>query len=703
MTDTFTGTTPAYTELLMKELENARDLARAQYQPYVPQQGLERVAPFSPLQEQSFDLAEQMGREQQPGGYYPNIYGEAQGAIRNALGQNVAPFINRATGPTNIEEFYNPFQEQVIRNLEKEGARNLQENILPNVNARFIGAGQYGSTGHQNLTNRAIRDTVEAASKARAGAQAEGFNTALQGALGKQQTQLQGGQLAGKDIERQMLGGEALQNLAGARQGTAIRNVGVLGQLGGQQQQQQQNQSNIAYQNFQQQANFPYQKQSFLSEQLRGLQPQTQVYPGSPPLTPPMQPQASPYTQAGGLLAGMTGAYNQRPQGYAHGGVIKKLSHHRHYAEGGPLSPIQQGANHAIDTAELQAVREQANKFSRPNVDPFWSSIARAGFDIAANRQPGVLAKLGQAGGAGLSEYHSQLANQDQRDLQSAKIMEMIDNTKRLQAERNREHAMKVEEFGEKKRQFGMEHGIHAGLLGLAKEKFEHEKGLYEKGLKGIKGLKGKDDLYKKSNQAALEESRKSITTLPALKNNLNQLKILAEKLDTGPTKGRIARASSTLGSLAGVGTAEDIDAFDSLTNSLVLDLGNQLKGSQIALGKLKIIEQSKPQLTKVKGGNLEIINHMKDLTTLAEDKARFINKALKSNVNAIDAEDAFNQYADAKLEYEERGEKFPNKPEDFLEGLESGKEVGIAPSSPAPMDLSSMSDEELMKIAGVQ
>ena len=703
MPNEFQGTTPAYTELLMKELENARDLARAQYQPYVPQEGLERVAPFTPLQQQTFGLAEEMGREQQPGGYYPEIYEESRGAIRNALGQNVAPFINRATGPTNIDEFYNPFQEQVIRNLEREGARNLQENILPNVNTRFIGAGQYGSTGHQDLTNRAIRDTQEAASKARAGIQSEGFNTSLNAALGKQQTQLQGGQLAGKDIERQMLGGEALQNLAGARQGTGARNIGILGQLGGQQQQQGQNLSNIAYQNFQQQANFPYQKQSFLSEQLRGLQPQTQVYPGAPNPTPPMQPQASPWTQAGGLLAGATGALNQQ-RGYAHGGIVKKLSHHRHYANGGSLSPIQQGANAAIDTAELKSMRDQASGLSRPNVDPFWASIARAGFDVAANRQPGVLAKLGQASGQGLNEYHSQLANQDQRGIESAKIMQMIDYTKRLQAERNRSHELEKEKFGQHQKEFGMQHGLQAGHLGLAKEKLEFEKGLYEKGIKGLGGMgirKAEEDLYKKSNQAAIEESRKSLSALPALKSNLNQLKGLAEKLDTGPTKGRIAKASSTMGSLAGVGSAEDIDNFDSLTNALVLDLGNQLKGSAIALGKLKIIEQSKPQLTKVKGGNLEIINHMQDLTSLAEEKARFINKALKSNVNALEAEDAFNQYADAKLEFEEKGEKFSNKPEDFLEGLESGKEVGIF--SPSSIDLSSMSDDELMRIAGVQ
>jgi hypothetical protein len=345
-------------------------------------------------------------------------------------------------------------------------------------------------------------------------------------------------------------------------------------------------------------------------------------------------------------------------------------------------------------------MRDQATKLSTPNVDPFWASIARAGFNVASNRQPGVLAKLGEAGNAGMNEYQSQLGHQDNRGLQSAKIMNLIDNTRRLQAENNRKHQFETEKFAEDNKQFGMTHGIHKGTLGLAREKFEHERGLYDQGLKGLKGSQGKaaDDLFKKSNQAALEEARKSISTLPTLKSNLSNLKALAEKLDTGPTLGKIARSSSTLGSLAGVGSAQDIDAFDSLTNSLVLDLGNQLKGSQVALGKLKIIEQSKPQLTKVKGGNIEIINHMQDLTKLAEEKARFINKSLKNNINAIDAEDAFNQYADAKLEYEEKGEKFPNTPDDFLEGAEYKD-----PENSSSVDLSSMSDEELEKIAGKQ
>lgn len=678
---------------ILKELiEKQRQLSEEKYQPYPG----ERIAPFSPLQEQGFGLAQQLA---QPA---PE-YGEARGTIQEALGRNIEPYLQGATrvpGAQDINQFMNPYQQQVVENIGRLGSRNLMENILPGIQNRFVSSGQYGSTGQQNLTNRAIRDTQQAVSQAQGQALQGGYNTALQAALGQQERQLQAGQLAGRDVERRLLGGEALQNLAGAQQAQGLRGVAALGQLGGQQQQQEQNAANIAYQNFQAQQAHPYQQAGRLSEVVRGLPLNTSVYQGNVQPTPPPAPQASPYTQAGGLVGGLSGLARQ---GYAHGGEVKKLTHHRHFADGGRLNPIQQGSNAAMDTAELQSMRQQAMRLQQPQGDPFGASLARAGFNIAANRQPGVLAKLGEAANAGLSEYQSQAAHQDARGLQSAKIMDLIQKTRDMQAERAQRHGLEQQKLSQHEKHFGMTHGLHAAQLGLQKERLGMEKELYEKGLKGKGGAGAGKDLFTKSNQAALEESRKAISTLPSLKSNLNQLRGLAEKLDTGPTKGRIARASSTLGSLAGVGSAEDIDRFDSLTNALVLDLGNQLKGSQIALGKLKIIEQSKPQLTKVKGGNIEIIDHMKDLTQLAEEKAKFMSKSLKSNYNAIDVENAFNQYADAKLEFEEKGKKFPNTPEDFLEGLEESREVGITPNSPEPMDLSSISDEELMKIAGVQ
>ncbi len=476
---TFQGTPEWYggaQGILKPLLERARNESLAQYQPY----GGERIAQFAPFQEEAFRLASQEANAP----YYPQLYEQAQGAIQGGLGQNVsgtiAPYLQRGTASPveNIQQYMNPYQEQVVNNIGRLGSRNLTENILPNVQNRFVGAGQYGSTQQQNLTNRAIRDTQEAVSQAQANALHGGYNTALQTSIGQQGRSLEAGQLAGatagRDIERQMLGAEALQNLAGTRQAQSLRNVGVLGQLGGQQQQQAQNAANVAYQEFQNQRNYPFFQTARLNEIARGLPVNTQQFASSVSPTPPMAPQASPYTQAGGLLAGATGALGQR---YAHGGEVKKLTHHRHYADGGALNPIQQGANTAIDTAELKAMRDQATNLARPQVDPFWASISRAGFNIAANRQPGVLAKLGQAGGEGLNEYQSQLAQQDQRGLQSAKIMNMIDNTRRLQAERNRVHEFEREKFGQHQKEFGMTHDIEKSKLGLLKEKLEYKKG----------------------------------------------------------------------------------------------------------------------------------------------------------------------------------------------------------------------------------
>lgn len=487
----FQGTPDWYggsTGVLREDVDEARKIRQLPYEPYTPAPGTSRIAPFSPLQQESFDLARRIAQPSPQ-------YGQAQNAIQNSLNRNiygeVHPYLQRGTtapGAAEIGQFMNPYQQQVVENIGRLGSRNLIENILPNIQNRFISSGQYGSTGHQNLTNRAIRDTQEAISNSQAQALHGGYNTALQAALGQQERQLQGGQLAGsiagREADRQLFGAEALQNLAGAEQTHGLRGTGILSQLGGQQQQQEQNAANIAHQNFVEQRNFPYKQAAFFNEMIRGLPVNTQIYGSNVQPTPPMAPQSSPYTQAGGLLAGVSGLMNQR-QGYAQGGEVKKLSHHRHYAEGGSLSPIQQGANAAIDTAELKDMRNQAQRLSTPQVDPFWSSIARAGFNIAANRQPGVLAKLGEAGNAGLNEYQSQLTNQDQRGLQSAKIMSMIDATRRLQAENDRKHQLDLEKFGQQKKQFEMNHGISAGHLALAKEDHDLKKKMLEKGNSG--------------------------------------------------------------------------------------------------------------------------------------------------------------------------------------------------------------------------
>lgn len=736
---TFQGTPGWYGT---KELaQRAEENSRIPFQRYNER----RIAPFSGQQTLGFNIAEREATNPE----YQQNYGEAIGTVRNATGQNILPqlqpYLTQATqNPTiNAQQYMNPYQDQVVNRIGTLASRNLTENILPKVRDSFIGAGQYGSTGHQDLTGRAIRDTQEAVAGAQGQALQGGYNTAMNTAVGQQERNLQTGQLLGSSqenqIRRQLAGAEGLQALSQGQQTQGQRTAGILSQLGGQQQQQNQNELATQYQDWQNEMNYPHEQVKRFSEIQRGL-PATnfQQYTASNPVTVPT---ASPWTQGAGLVAGLGGAFNQRP-GFAKGGyvmnTVKKLprpsvKHLRHYASGGatPQGPIQRGVNDALDTAELRHMREEAINLSKPQVDPFWAAISRAGFNVAANRQPGVLAAIGEGANAGLNEYQSQLSSQDNRGLQSAKIMNLIDATRRMQSENDRKYELETEQFGQKKKEFEMSHGLEASRVGMMKskeareaEEYEGKKGLIEgpgnmlynlnkdeegnriatplKGLlevKSKKELASENALYKKSNESAVEEARKSLSNLPALKSNLNSLKGLANKLDTGATSGRIAKMSSTAGSLVGVGKAEDIDNFDALTNQLVLDLGNQLKGSQIALGKLKIIENSKPQLNKVKGANLEIIKHMEDLAKLSEEKSRFIMKSLKSDVNAIEAEDAFNKYADAKLEFEESGKKFPNKPEDFLEANEFESTVGQARE--ASPELESMSEEELRRIAG--
>ena len=702
-TETFQGTPDWYggSEGIIKKLtERAQNESLSPYQPY----GRERIATFSPLQEESFRL----GAEEVNNPLYPAMFGGAGNAIRNALGENISDTISPylasaiANPVNNIDQYMNPYNERVVEQIARLGNRNLQENILPNVQNKFINAGQYGSSGHQNFTNRAVRDTAEAIAQAQGQALQGGYNNALQTAIGQQEKNLQAGQLAGEtrgqDIKNRLIGAESLQNLASNQQLQGLRGAGILGQLGAQQQQQAQNQANTAYQEFQNERNYPFFQTARLNEIVRGLPVNTQQF-GINNTPPP--PQASPWTQGGGLLASAAGAFNQRGGGFSKGGSVKGMpSPYRHYAQGGmaTLNPIQSGVNDALDTTELRALRGEASRLETPQVDPFWASIARAGASIAANRQPGVLAALGQGMNEGLNEYQSQLANQENRNLQSAKIMSMIDNTRRVQAERDRTHQLDMEKFGQHKKEFGMSHGIHQGKLDLARQKLDLDKQLYEEGKKG----KAPNDYYRKSNEAAIEEARKSSSTLPALKSNLKSLKKLADSLETGPIRGRIAKGSSTVGSLLGMGKAEAIDNFDSLSNQLVLDLSNQLKGSTVALGKLKIIEQSKPQLTKVKGANQEIIKHMQDLTSLAEEKNRFLNNSLEKGMNALEIEDAFNKYADAKLDYEEKeNKKFDKKPQDFLEGMESEQNSISTTSNPSLYrqdKIGKFSEEELDK-----
>jgi len=101
------------------------------------------------------------GQYQPYGAAATDLYGQST----DALGlSSASPYLQAAgqSSAQNIGQYMNPYNEQVTNRIAQLGARNLSENILPQISSDFIKAGGYGSTRQRDLVGRAARDTQEA-------------------------------------------------------------------------------------------------------------------------------------------------------------------------------------------------------------------------------------------------------------------------------------------------------------------------------------------------------------------------------------------------------------------------------------------------------------------------------------------------------------------------------------------------------------
>ncbi len=141
----------------------------------------------------------------------------------------------------NMQQFMNPYQDQVVNQLATLGNRNLTENLLPQLQTQFGGAGQFGSKRMTDFMNRAVRDTQDTILQN----QQNAMNTGWQNA----------NQAMAQNFQQNLTGNQMLNQL-----GTEDWN-----------RQQQQNAFNLQQWNTQQQA--PWQTFGWLSNVVRGLQP----------------------------------------------------------------------------------------------------------------------------------------------------------------------------------------------------------------------------------------------------------------------------------------------------------------------------------------------------------------------------------------------------------------------------------------------
>lgn len=170
--------------------------------------------------------------------------GQASTATAQALSERALaaadPYLRAAgqTSASQVGQYMSPYQQGVLDVIAKQGARNLSENLLPQVSDAFIRAGQFGSGRMGEFGARALRDTQEAILNQQSQAAQQGYAQSLQAAQADlaRQGQLAGtvGSISGADLSRMLQGGAqygSLGQTAGQLTAQQMQNLANLGQM----------------------------------------------------------------------------------------------------------------------------------------------------------------------------------------------------------------------------------------------------------------------------------------------------------------------------------------------------------------------------------------------------------------------------------------------------------------------------------------
>jgi len=267
-TYTMTTTPSWYSNYAQDILSNQQAVSS---RPFTPYDATQRIAGFTPTQQQGFGMTQQAAT-----GYQPTL-NQSQNVLQGTLGRSTLnaaqPMINQAmntsaltpaygalgqagqmtqasTDPTGLNmampflgqaaqssaagvgEFMNPFMENVVNRYGELGSRTLQEQLMPSIMNKYITAGQLGGptrpgtgttgapSGMMTDAARALRDVQEGVAKQQQQALSQGYSEAL-GASQAERARM--GQLA-----------QTAGNLGFQQQGVLANAGQQMGQLGGQ-------------------------------------------------------------------------------------------------------------------------------------------------------------------------------------------------------------------------------------------------------------------------------------------------------------------------------------------------------------------------------------------------------------------------------------------------------------------------------------
>ena len=367
-------------------------------EPYIPYGG-PRIADFSAEQQDAFGLV-----EENIGAYMPYMERGAaaySGGLDRAgnIAASAEPYMQQAQGsfsdPNVVNQYMDPYIQNVLARQAEESGRQLTERFIPELQGAFTGAGQFGSRGGygsmQDIGTRGVREIAE-------GLQGQQL-AALSGAYGEAGQRYEAerarygdlaktrGALEEAGAQAMYAGAEGVGRMGAEAQRMGLTDAAALEAIGQQTRGMDQESMDLAYADFLEQRNLPFERVGFMSNIVRGL-----PYATSQQRTdygPADIYQPSPLSQ----LAGAYGVYRGMNPGGAEGGYVidGEFEEVPEYADGGYVD---------ADGYQIGGLARAAGKGIM--------GAGRKAVDWARSLYPDFGRTVGVAGGHDLTLQHKQ-------------------------------------------------------------------------------------------------------------------------------------------------------------------------------------------------------------------------------------------------------------------------------------------------------
>jgi hypothetical protein len=128
-----------------------------------------------------------------------DLYGGAQETLtryQTPMDESLTALQNAAKGVSaaDIDKFYNPYEQDVVDEMGRQSALNVQRSMLPALRGAFAGQGGFGSQRYAGAMGQAMSDVQADLLGQQAKLKSEGFRSALDAALKERGYDIQAGQ-----------------------------------------------------------------------------------------------------------------------------------------------------------------------------------------------------------------------------------------------------------------------------------------------------------------------------------------------------------------------------------------------------------------------------------------------------------------------------------------------------------------------------